>query len=56
MEQRFHALLEALYADALRFQELYYCERKHIAHLDEQRCAGYANPNEVVTDDVPPAA
>ncbi|RZO12283.1 MAG: DNA primase, partial [Synechococcus sp. MED-G135] len=56
MEQRIHALFEDLNADALRFQELYYCERKHIAHLDEQRCAGYANPNEVVTDDVPPAA
>jgi DNA primase len=30
-----------LNSDALRFQELYYNERKHIAHLDDQRRAGF---------------
>ena len=39
MEQRIQALFDDLNADALRFQELYCSERKHIAHLDEQRCA-----------------
>jgi crotonobetainyl-CoA:carnitine CoA-transferase CaiB-like acyl-CoA transferase len=38
------ALIGAMFADlngdALRFQELYYNERKHIGHLDRQRCAG----------------
>ena len=29
------------HADALRFQELYYNERQHIAHLDQQRRAGF---------------
>ena len=41
MEQRIQTLFEDLNADALRFQELYYSERKHISHLDQQRCAGY---------------
>jgi DNA primase len=30
-----------LNSDALRFQELYYNERQHISHLDDQRRAGY---------------
>jgi DNA primase len=30
-----------LNSDALRFQELYYNERQHIAFLDEQRRAGF---------------
>lgn len=42
MEQRIHAMFEDLNAEALRFQELYYTERRHIQHLDQQRCAGYA--------------
>ena len=46
MEQRIQALFDDLNADALRFQELYYSERKHIAHLDEQRCAGYSGAQE----------
>ena len=46
MEQRIQALFDDLNADALRFQELYYSERKHIAHLDEQRCAGYSGRQE----------
>ena len=56
MEQRIQALFEDLNADALRFQELYYSERKHISHLDQQRCAGYESappPTEAV---IPPAA
>ena len=47
MEQRIQTLFEDLNADALRFQELYYSERKHIAHLDQQRCAGYTSSAEV---------
>ena len=43
MEQRIHAMFEDLNAEALRFQELYYTERRHIQHLDQQRCAGYAS-------------
>ena len=55
MEQRIQTLFEDLNADALRFQQLYYSERKHIAHLDAQRCAGYgsANPS---ADNLNPAA
>ena len=42
METRIDALFADLNRDALRFQELYYNERKHIGHLDRQRCAGLA--------------
>ena len=56
MEGRIQEMFEKLNADALRLQELYYSERKHIQHLDQQRCAGYeiavANPPE----SIPPAA
>jgi DNA primase len=41
MEARIEALFIDLNGDALRFQELYYNERKHLEHLDSQRCAGY---------------
>jgi DNA primase len=41
MESRIEALFSELNSDALRFQELYYNERKHLEHLDSQRCAGY---------------
>ena len=41
MEARIEALFAELNGDALRFQELYYNERKHLEHLDSQRCAGY---------------
>jgi hypothetical protein len=34
-------MFAALNSDALRFQELYYNERQHIAHLDAQRRAGF---------------
>ncbi|QNI58714.1 DNA primase [Synechococcus sp. BIOS-U3-1] len=43
MEQRIHVMFEDLNAEALRFQKLYYSERRHIQHLDQQRCAGYAS-------------
>ncbi|MEB3104634.1 MAG: DNA primase [Cyanobacteriota bacterium] len=41
MEARIEALFAELNGDALRFQELYYNERKHLEHLDAQRRAGY---------------
>ncbi|MCF8141094.1 MAG: DNA primase [Cyanobium usitatum Tobar12.5m-G36] len=41
MESRIEALFSDLNSDALRFQELYYNERKHLEHLDSQRRAGY---------------
>ncbi len=56
MEQRIQTLFETLNADALRFQELYYSERKHIAHLDQQRCAGYSASQDPPGDLLPPAA
>ena len=40
MEARIEAMFADLNGDALRFQELYYNERQHIAHLDQQRRAG----------------
>ena len=40
METRIDALFADLNRDALRFQDLYYNERKHIGQLDRQRCAG----------------
>ena len=40
-EQRIQALFEDLNRDALRYQDLYYTERKHIVHLDQQRCSGF---------------
>jgi DNA primase len=39
MESRIDAMFAELNGDALRFQELYYNERRHISHLDQQRCA-----------------
>ena len=56
MEQRIQTLFEDLNADALRFQELYYSERKHIAHLDQQRCAGYSASQDAPGEVLPPAA
>jgi DNA primase len=41
MEARIEAMFADLNGDALRFQELYYNERQHIAHLDQQRRAGF---------------
>lgn len=41
MESRIEALFLELNRDALQFQELYYSERLHIGHLDQQRCAGW---------------
>ena len=45
MEQRIQSLFDELNRDALRYQELYYSERKHISHLDQQRCRGFGDPN-----------
>ena len=47
MEMRIQALFDDLNRDALRYQELYYTERKHISHLDEQRCAGYSTGDQL---------
>ncbi len=41
MEERIDEMFQELNSDALHFQDLYYSERKHILHLDQQRCAGY---------------
>jgi len=38
MEERVMKMFEELNNDAINFQELYYAERKHILHLDQQRC------------------
>ena len=61
MELRIQALFDDLNRDALRYQELYYTERKHIGHLDQQRCASYTvavdSPAAATSGDaVPPAA
>ena len=45
MEQRIQSLFDELNREALRYQELYYSERKHISHLDQQRCRGFGDPN-----------
>jgi DNA primase len=42
MEQRIEALFAHLNADALRFQELYYSERRYLDQLDTHRRAGLA--------------
>ncbi len=39
MEKCIENMFEELNTDALKFQELYYSERKHILFLDKQRCA-----------------
>lgn len=41
MEQRIDGLFAELNADALRFQELYYGERRYLNELDQRRRAGY---------------
>ena len=41
MEGRIEQLFEELNRDALHYQELYYSERKHIQHLDQQRRGGF---------------
>ena len=41
MEVRIQTLFDDLNSDALRYQELYYSERKHILHLDAQRRGGF---------------
>jgi DNA primase len=41
MEMRIEGLFAELNADALRFQEAYYSERRYMQDLDQRRCAGY---------------
>ena len=41
-ESRIDALFQQLNADALRFQELYYAERKYLQELDQRRCRDVA--------------
>ena len=55
MESRIEAMFADLNSDALRFQELYYNERQHIAHLDAQRRAGFEEVLAVRRDDDQPA-
>ena len=38
MVERVIKMFEELNNDAINFQELYYAERKHLLHLDQQRC------------------
>jgi DNA primase len=38
-EDRIELLFKELNAEAIKFQELYYNERKYLAELDRQRCA-----------------
>ncbi len=38
MEQKVISMFEDLNNDAIKFQQLYYAERKHILNLDQQRC------------------
>ena len=47
MEKRIETMFEELNSDALHFQQLYYNERKHILHLDQQRCAGFGDTETV---------
>ncbi|QEY31505.1 DNA primase [Synechococcus sp. RSCCF101] len=42
MEDQVEHLFRDLNQDVLSFQELYYSERRHIGHLDRQRCAGFS--------------
>ena len=53
METRIDAMFADLNRDALHFQDLYYNERQHIGHLDQQRCAGY---EEIMQESVPESA
>ena len=41
MESRIDGLFADLNGDALRFQDLYYNERRYLTELDSRRCAGY---------------
>ncbi|WP_320674447.1 DNA primase [Prochlorococcus sp. MIT 1341] len=48
MENCIENMFQELNSDAIHFQNLYYSERKHIIHLDQQRCSGLAN-DEIVS-------
>ena len=41
MESRIEAMFAELNSDALRFQDLYYNERRYLEQLDARRRAGY---------------
>ena len=47
MEKKIEEMFNELNSDALRFQELYYTERKHIIYLDKQRCSGFLDEKSV---------
>jgi DNA primase len=42
MEQRLEQLFASLNADALRFQEAYYSERRHLDALDDRRRVAFS--------------
>ncbi len=48
MEKRIDKMFNELNSDALHFQNLYYSERKHILHLDQQRCSSYGDKEPLV--------
>ena len=56
MEARIDALFAVLNADALRFQDAYYSERRHLGELDQHRCAGYEEIVAVPAEAQPAAA
>ena len=47
MEARIQTLFDDLNRDALHYQEMYYTERKHIQHLDQQRRGGFRSPTDL---------
>ncbi len=47
MQTQIDQMFEKLNVDALNFQELYYSERKHILHLDKQRCSTYESVSNI---------
>jgi DNA primase len=53
MEARIFSLFADLNADALRFQQEYYAERRHLETLDEQRRAGVDEIHAPPVDDPP---
>jgi DNA primase len=51
MESRIDSLFADLNGDALRFQDLYYNERRYLTELDSRRCAGYEEVVQQETSD-----
>ncbi|MCP9774643.1 DNA primase [Cyanobium sp. WAJ14-Wanaka] len=52
MENRIEGLFAELNGDALRFQELYYKERRYLEELDARRRAGYAEVVQAAAGDL----